>query len=75
VKLTRMSCSLVEKAVGGWRADLKAKNRSNIAASIAHPGENPELFEEGWQDATAREAGLRAQLLRQLANLVVDNLC
>ncbi|EPQ58853.1 coatomer protein [Gloeophyllum trabeum ATCC 11539] len=55
------SPSQVPRTVDAWRDDLVAKNRKKIAASIANPKENPELFEEGWEDALAREeAALQA---------------
>ncbi|KAK7461035.1 Coatomer subunit beta' [Stygiomarasmius scandens] len=47
--------SQVPKAVDAWQTDLQAKGRPKIAASIAHPDKNPELFEEGWEDALAQE--------------------
>jgi coatomer subunit beta' len=43
-----------------WRAELRNKNRPKIAASVAHPGENAELFEEGWEEALGREEEVRA---------------
>ena len=49
--------SKVPDAVDAWRAELKAKGRAKLAAAVAHPGENPELFEEGWEGALARERG------------------
>lgn len=47
--------SKAPEAVQAWRTDLQAKNRPKIAAAIASPQENPELFEEGWSEALARE--------------------
>lgn len=49
--------SKVPDAVDAWRAELKAKGRTKLAAAVAHPGENPELFEEGWEGALSREHG------------------
>ncbi|KAH7905135.1 coatomer WD associated region-domain-containing protein, partial [Hygrophoropsis aurantiaca] len=49
--------SEVPRAADAWRDDLKAKGKPKIAAAIAHPGENPELFEEGWEAALGREGG------------------
>ncbi|KAG7447824.1 coatomer protein [Guyanagaster necrorhizus] len=49
--------SQVPKAVNAWQADLKTKNRPKIAASVAHPEENADLFEEGWEDALTKESG------------------
>jgi coatomer subunit beta' len=34
---------------------LNSKNRPKIAAGIARPVENPDLFEEGWEDALRQE--------------------
>ncbi len=55
-----MGCvySQVSKAVDAWQGDLKSKDRPKVAASIAHPGTNPELFEEGWEQALAKESGM-----------------
>ncbi|TFY68559.1 hypothetical protein EVJ58_g935 [Rhodofomes roseus] len=49
--------SKVPDAVDAWRAELKTKGRTKLAATIAHPGDNPELFEEGWEGALGRERG------------------
>ncbi|KAI6146437.1 coatomer WD associated region-domain-containing protein [Pisolithus tinctorius] len=51
--------SQVPKAVDAWRTELRMKNRPRIAASIGHPSEHTELFEEGWQDVLSREAESR----------------
>jgi hypothetical protein len=61
--------SQVSKAVEAWRTNLTSKNRSKIAASIAHPLENAELFEEGWEDALRREksGSLAGQFLQPSA--------
>ncbi|KAK0443982.1 coatomer protein [Desarmillaria tabescens] len=55
--------SQVPKAVDAWQADLKAKNRPKIAASVAHPSANADLFEEGWEDALAKESGSQNAVL------------
>lgn len=47
--------SKVPEVVDAWRGELKTKGRTKIAAGIADPRENPELFEEGWEDALERE--------------------
>jgi coatomer subunit beta' len=47
--------SQVPKAVDAWRGELQTKNRPKIAAGIAHPADNAELFEEGWEEALGRE--------------------
>jgi len=52
--------SLVPQTVDLWRSELRNKNKPKIAASVAHPGENPELFEEGWEEALGREEEVRA---------------
>lgn len=46
------------KTVGIWKEDLVAKNRKRLADAIADPSTNPELFEESWEEALAREAKL-----------------
>lgn len=51
--------SKVPDAVDAWRAELKTKGRTRLAAAVAHPGENPELFEEGWEGALGREQALQ----------------
>ena len=53
----------VPEAVQAWKSELTTKNRSKIAAKIADPTEQPELFEEGWEDAVAREKGAENQHL------------
>jgi len=45
----------VPEAVDAWRGELQTKNKGKIAGSIAHPSVNGELFEEGWEEALARE--------------------
>ncbi|KZT06448.1 coatomer beta [Laetiporus sulphureus 93-53] len=54
------SPSKVPEAVSAWRAELKAKNRPKLAAAVADPHDNPELFEEGWEAALKREQGEEA---------------
>ncbi|KAG1738747.1 coatomer WD associated region-domain-containing protein [Suillus lakei] len=49
--------SEVPKVVDVWRGELQTKNKGKIAGSIVHPSEHAELFEEGWEEALAREAG------------------
>jgi coatomer subunit beta' len=49
--------SQASKAVDAWHAELEAKKRPKIAASVAHPTNNADLFEEGWEDALALEQG------------------
>lgn len=41
--------------VEAWRGDLKTKDRPKIAAAIASPSEQADLFEEGWEEALRRE--------------------
>jgi len=50
--------SQAPKAVEAWKSDLVAKNRSKIAATVADPAANPELFGEGWEDVLEREEEL-----------------
>ncbi|KNZ72668.1 Coatomer subunit beta', partial [Termitomyces sp. J132] len=45
--------SYASRAVEAWKADLSSKKRPKIAASIADPTSNPELFEEGWEEVLA----------------------
>jgi len=56
---TLNACSLANKATTAWRADLESKQRGKLAATIADPHQNPELFEEDWEASIAREAELR----------------
>ena len=46
--------SQAPKAVEAWKSGLTLKK---IAATIADPSLNPELFEEGWEEVLAREVG------------------
>lgn len=48
--------SQAPKAAEAWRGALTSKGRPKIAAAIATPADNAELFEEGWEEALAREA-------------------
>ena len=47
--------SQAPKAVQAWKSELTSKKRTKIAAIIADPSANPELFEEGWEEVLARE--------------------
>lgn len=53
------SSSEAPKAVKAWRAELEAKKRIRLASTVADPSENPEAFEEGWEQALAHEADVR----------------
>ncbi|KAI0960647.1 hypothetical protein AcW1_005111 [Taiwanofungus camphoratus] len=53
--------SKVPEAVHAWRTDLQEKGRPKLSSAIAHPAENPELFEEGWDQALERERGGQPQ--------------
>ncbi|KAL5529865.1 SEC27 [Sanghuangporus sanghuang] len=53
--------SLVPKAVSSWRNELESKGRKKLAATIASPAENPELFSEGWEETLEREKVIEAQ--------------
>lgn len=46
--------------VDAWRAELRSKNKPKIAASVAHPVENGELFEGEWEEALSREEEMRS---------------
>jgi coatomer subunit beta' len=50
-----MHSSQAPKAVQAWKSELTSKKRTKIAATIADPSSNPELFEEGWEEVLARE--------------------
>ena len=52
--------SQVPKVVETWREDLTSKNRPKLAARIASPNEQPEVFEEGWKDILEAERSLRS---------------
>lgn len=56
--LTDFYDSQAAAAVSLWTSELTAKGRSKIAATIADPAANPELFEEGWEAVLAREEEL-----------------
>ncbi|QRV88118.1 coatomer subunit beta [Ceratobasidium sp. AG-Ba] len=49
--------SYAPTAARAWREDLISKNKPKLADTIANPDENPELFEEGWDSALAKEVG------------------
>ena len=53
--------SKVPEAVKAWKGDLQSKNRGKLAAAIADPVENPDLFEEGLKDAVTGEAGVEKE--------------
>jgi len=52
--------SQAPKAVQAWKTDLESKQRVRLASSIADPSESPELFDEGWKDALAKEKEVAA---------------
>ena len=52
--------SKVPEAVQAWRGELQAKKRTKLAAAVADPTANPELFEEGWEEALQHEASAPA---------------
>ncbi|KAF8871943.1 coatomer protein [Gymnopilus junonius] len=52
--------SVASKTVEAWKSDLKSKSRSKIAATIADPAENSELFDEGWEAVVRKEEELLA---------------
>lgn len=53
--------------VDAWRTSLKS--RPKLAAAIASPTDNADLFEEGWDDAIEREAKGPAQADGQLVDV------
>ena len=52
--------SQVPKVVETWREDLTSKNRQKLAARIASPNEQPDVFEEGWEGVLEAERSLRS---------------
>ncbi|EKM60052.1 uncharacterized protein PHACADRAFT_206262 [Phanerochaete carnosa HHB-10118-sp] len=53
--------SKVPEAVQAWKDELTVKGRAKLASAIPDPIEHPELFEEGWKDAVAREQAAEKQ--------------
>lgn len=53
--------SLAPKAVDAWRDGLESKNRKKLAAAIASPAENPDLFTEGWESALEQEKAIKSR--------------
>ena len=49
------SQSYASTAARAWRADLESRNKSKLADTVADPADSPELFEEGWDAALAKE--------------------
>ncbi|KAE8270045.1 hypothetical protein A4X09_0g2285 [Tilletia walkeri] len=63
--------SLVSRVVGQWKADLESTKRSKqsaIASRLADPQFDSAAFEEGWEEALAREAEVRPAKANGLAN-------
>jgi len=52
--------SLVPKVVETWREDLVSRNRPKLAARIASPSEQPNVFGEGWEDVLEAEWSSRS---------------
>lgn len=50
-----MRFSQVPRVLESWQTDLKSHNRAKLAESIGSPVSQPELFEEGWEQALALE--------------------
>ncbi|KAF8642799.1 hypothetical protein AX16_009432 [Volvariella volvacea WC 439] len=50
--------SQAPKAVEAWKKDLTSKKRPKIAAGVADPVKNGDLFEEGWEEALERERSI-----------------
>jgi hypothetical protein len=55
LELTFIHSSQVPTVVEDWRSELRSKNRPKLAARIADPVDQPELFEEGWAEALESE--------------------
>jgi len=51
--------SEVPNVLGVWKGELVANGKEKLAALVADPLKNAELFEEGWEDALAREQSMR----------------
>jgi hypothetical protein len=51
--LTMNSTSQASRVVDAWKGDLISKKRAKISGSVAYPDVNPELFEEGREQALA----------------------
>jgi coatomer subunit beta' len=66
---TMIFSSQASKAVDAWKADLTSKKRPKIAASVTHPDVNPDLFEEGWEQALAGKLGSLISSLKVIDNL------
>lgn len=49
--------SRAEEVVAKWKSSLEAEGKTKIAKALADPGKESGLFEEGWEDALARERG------------------
>ncbi|GAB1519563.1 Coatomer subunit beta' [Rhizoctonia solani] len=49
--------SYAPTAARAWRDDLDSHGKPKIADMIVNPSDNPELFEEGWEAALAKEEG------------------
>ncbi|KAF8681320.1 Coatomer subunit delta [Rhizoctonia solani] len=49
--------SYAPTAARAWRDDLDSHGKPKIADMIVNPNDNPELFEEGWEAALAKEEG------------------
>ena len=57
--------SQVSRVVKAWKADLEVKKRGKVAAAIADPEDDEELF-DGWSDALqAEKRGLSQQPLEE----------
>ncbi|CAD6983728.1 unnamed protein product [Tilletia controversa] len=63
--------SLVSRVVGAWKAELESTKRSKqsaIASRIADPQFDSAAFEEGWEEALAREGEVRPVKANGLTN-------
>ena len=55
ILIRHTSSSHVPNAVAVWKGGLVTGGKKKLAAAIADPSENAELFDEGWDNALARE--------------------
>ena len=60
ISYTAFTFSQVPDVVETWREDLTSKNRPKLAARVASPNEQPEVFEEGWEGVLEAERSSRS---------------
>ena len=60
IAYSTFTSSLVPSVVETWREDLISRNRPKLAARIASPSEQPNVFEEGWEDVLEAECSSKS---------------